>query len=333
MNGPTADFVNDPADDRGVALAKGGDTPTEGEQLALAAMAVDLADPASRARVRGTVDRFGEGGSSATRSRMLSKRLRVLALADTSNSKAAADLQRLASTIRQLDPSRRSGGRRGVLRRLFSPTRKKLDKLNATRKDIEVLLTALSGSAEALRQSEVALDGFEADIREEHALITKDIELADDYEAALVSALQKTKSGATDQSAVRFVENEVLFPLEQHRQLLRSLLAVNQQAAASLSILRETNLSLIQNIRLVTLATRHSLDTSALLRRMQEARNAEGDDEEGHMPGMEAFEDSLDELSRALDEHDAWRAKSLSKRDGALQALDDLGQRAFEEEV
>lgn len=301
------------------------DAAKSGEQLALATMAIDLADPKSRAMVRKTVEQFGPNGTTALKSKMLGKRFRQLAQADAGSAAAAEDMRRLMEVMRRLDPSYGKRGRPGLLRKLLNPTAKKLEQLSASREEIELILASLIGSAEVLRQNEVALDGFEADIRSEAMQIAEDVELADDYESALVSAIAKAKAEQDKPDVVRYVETEALYPLEQHRQYLQSLRAVNQQAAFSLSILRETNEALMHNIRLVTAAARHSLDVAAMLRRPQGARESAGGASAAEVPyGLETFQESLDDLSRALEAHEAWRVKALPSKDEALLKLRDL---------
>ncbi len=328
MREPRLDTENREVKDRCVTAEVSSQTEQEGARLARIVMAVDLTDRMSRSRARQTVDQFGEGGISATRSRMLGKQLRSLAWADAKNSKAMADMQRLAVKVRQLGLPKSGRGQKGIVGRLFGFSKKKLDRLNASREELEAMVASLSGSAESLRQSEVALDGFEADIRAERDQITRDIALADAFESALVAAVNEARANADLSDVVRFAESEVLFYLEQHRGALQALNAVNQQAALSLSILRETNDALLQNMRLVTFATRHALDVATMLRRPHEVSGDDRDGATDAQAGMEALQDSLRELAQALDRHDAWRTSSAARREDALLELQGISERA-----
>ena len=126
------------------------------------------------------------------------------------------------------------------------------------------------------------------------------------------------KLAAEKADVVSFAEREVLIPLEEHRQHLQSLRAVNQQMLFSLAMLRETNAALIQNIQQITLATRGILAATSL------RTTPDG-------PASEdlSLNDSLEELSRALDAHTAWRKENLAKRSEALQELQNLSSEAF----
>ena len=136
--------------------------------------------------------------------------------------------------------------------------------------------------------------------------------------ATLSASIRDAKLAAEKADVVSFAEREVLIPLEEHRQHLQSLRAVNQQMLFSLAMLRETNAALIQNIQQITLATRGILAATSL------RTTPDG-------PASEdlSLNDSLKELSRALDAHTAWRKENLAKRSEALQELQNLSSEAF----
>ena len=148
--------------------------------------------------------------------------------------------------------------------------------------------------------------------------VAASIERADALSATLSASIRDAKLAAEKADVIGFAEREVLIPLEEHRQHLLSLRAVNQQMLFSLAMLRETNAALIQNIQQITLATRGILAATSL------RTTPDG-------PASEdlSLNDSLEELSRALDAHTAWRKENLAKRSEALQELQNLSSEAF----
>ena len=161
-------------------------------------------------------------------------------------------------------------------------------------------------------------EAFEVDAAAEARQVAANIERADALSATLSASIRDAKLAAEKADVVSFAEREVLIPLEEHRQHLLSLRAVNQQMLFSLSMLRETNAALIQNIQQITLATRGILAATSL------RTTPDG-------PASEdlSLNDSLEELSRALDAHTAWRKENLAKRSEALQELQNLSSEAF----
>ena len=289
---------------------------SEGERLVKAVMDVNLADPVSRARARQAAESLASDHVTEAKSRMLARRFRALVEADAGGAQIADDLERLAARLRQLDPH--YTGKSGALRRLFKRKEDRTQRFVAAREDFKTITDSLSRSSAVLRQNSVALEAFEVDAAAEARQVAASIERADALSATLSASIRDAKLAAEKADVVSFAEREVLIPLEEHRQHLLSLRAVNQQMLFSLAMLRETNAALIQNIQQITLATRGILAATSL------RTTPDG-------PASEdlSLNDSLKELSRALDAHTAWRKENLAKRSEALQELQNLSSEAF----
>ena len=289
---------------------------SEGERLVKAVMDVNLADPVSRARARQAAESLASDHVTEAKSRMLARRFRALVEADAGGAQIADDLERLAARLRQLDPH--YTGKSGALRRLFKRKEDRAQRFVAAREDFKTITDSLSRSSAVLRQNSVALEAFEVDAAAEARQVAASIERADALSATLSASIRDAKLAAEKADVVSFAEREVLIPLEEHRQHLLSLRAVNQQMLFSLAMLRETNAALIQNIQQITLATRGILAATSL------RTTPDG-------PASEdlSLNDSLEELSRALDAHTAWRKENLAKRSEALQELQNLSSEAF----
>jgi len=289
---------------------------SEGERLVKAVMDVNLADPVSRARARQAAESLASDHVTEAKSRMLARRFRALVEADAGGAQIADDLERLAARLRQLDPH--YTGKSGALRRLFKHKEDRAQRFVAAREDFKTITDSLSRSSAVLRQNSVALEAFEVDAAAEARQVAANIERADALSATLSASIRDANLAAEKADVVSFAEREVLIPLEEHRQHLLSLRAVNQQMLFSLAMLRETNAALIQNIQQITLATRGILAATSL------RTTPDG-------PASEdlSLNDSLEELSRALDAHTAWRKENLAKRSEALQELQNLSSEAF----
>ena len=289
---------------------------SEGERLVKAVMDVNLADPVSRARARQAAESLASDHVTEAKSRMLARRFRALVEADAGGAQIAEDLERLAARLRQLDPH--YTGKSGALRRLFKRKEDRTQRFVAAREDFKTITDSLSRSSAVLRQNSVALEAFEVDAAAEARQVAVSIERADALSATLSASIRDAKLAAEKADVVSFAEREVLIPLEEHRQHLLSLRAVNQQMLFSLAMLRETNAALIQNIQQITLATRGILAATSLRTTL-----------DGPASEDLSLNDSLEELSRALDAHTAWRKENLAKRSEALQELQNLSSEAF----
>ena len=267
---------------------------SEGERLVKAVMDVNLADPVSRARARQAAESLASDHVTEAKSRMLARRFRALVEADAGGAQIADDLERLAARLRQLDPH--YTGKSGALRRLFKRKEDRAQRFVAAREDFKTITDSLSRSSAVLRQNSVALEAFEVDAAAEARQVAANIERADALSATLSASIRDAKLAAEKADVIGFAEREVLIPLEEHRQ----------------------HAALIQNIQQITLATRGILAATSL------RTTPDG-------PASEdlSLNDSLEELSRALDAHTAWRKENLAKRSEALQELQNLSSEAF----
>lgn len=310
-------------------LAPAAQEMSASERHALMVVSVDLADASSRARARELVEALEAHGARAAKATLLSKRILALAQADSGEVRVAEDLQTLSRILDRAGLHRSPSRKKGLLAGFFKTAEKEVMSLYEAREAINRVIFSLTASARLLRQNDVALDEYEEDILSERKRTSSTLEIADEYASALVVAIGRAKNNGAASETIRFAEQEVLFPLERLRQNLRSLLAVNQQAVLSLSILRETNSMLIQNIQQITVVTRHSLDVASLLRRRVQGRFAEGGDVAG-TAALDEFHRSLDELFSVLEKHNSWHEQSAAKTEAALCELRDLSSMVFD---
>lgn len=245
---------------------------TDAREEALAAVSVDVADPASRERARRAVDMLGDAASGASRGRLLGRRIRRLSESGTGSEGIARSLAGLVGRLRALSPRQAHGGLPAIARWLPAPqgdaAGDRMATLRSRRREIEPVLDVLERSAETLRQNDVALGLYEREIVEEMRRVEGAVKLAGSFVPALREEIARARAAGADAQAMRFAEGEVLVPAMLHEGELRAMLAVDQQALASIALMRENDRELIRCVRQVTWAVRHALDVSELIGRM-----------------------------------------------------------------
>ena len=182
--------------------------------------------------------------------------------------------------------------------------------------------------------------------------------MADQLEEALIAAIEKAEAEGVDPEKVRFVRQEILFPLEQKRQDLQTLLAVNQQGIVAMSVLRENNRALMTNIDRTSQISLRALDTGVMIQRALHDQQAQmekvkmvgevtesiirGNAEALRTQGAEiqrqsteamidpaVIKESFEQVFAALEEGDAYREAAIPRMQATiaeLQALTDKGQ-------
>jgi uncharacterized protein YaaN involved in tellurite resistance len=182
--------------------------------------------------------------------------------------------------------------------------------------------------------------------------------MANQLEVALNDAIDRAEEEGVDPEKVRFVRQEILFPLEQKRQDLQTLLAVNQQGIVAMSVLRENNRALMTNIDRTSQISLRALDTGVMIQRALHDQQAQmekvkmvgevtesiirGNAEALRTQGAEiqrqsteamidpaVIKESFEQVFAALEEGDAYREAAIPRMQATiaeLQALTDKGQ-------
>lgn len=239
------------------------------EQRAESIMSVDMSDLNSRREIRAAIDALGQGttASSASNSSLMATSLKSLAESDGYGKEISGSLSDLAIRMKRLDPSHIDFARKGFLAKLYDPVERYFEQFKSARSEIETVMVSLKRGRDTLAADNVELERQEVSLLKDSQTLAKEIEVADQLQASLVTAIEKAESTGEDPEKVRFVRQEVLFPLEQKRQDMQTLLAVNQQGIVAMSVLRENNRALMTNIDRTSQISLRALDTGVMIQR------------------------------------------------------------------
>lgn len=334
------------------------------EQRADAIMAIDITDTTSRNKARAAIEALGTGTAAmtASRSSMTSQSLRSIAEQGAPGSEIATDLGDLARRMRDLDPSRLDFTKRGILGRFRDPVERYFEQFKSARTEIEDIMGSLKKGRDTLAADNIELERQEVRLLQDSQEVAKELDMADQLEAALTAAIEKAEAEGVDEERIRFVRQEILFPLEQKRQDLQTLLGVNQQSIIAMSVLRQNNRTLMTSIDRTSQISLRALDTGVMIQRglydqkrqMEKVKlvndateaiiksNAEALRTQGteiHRQASEAMIDpavikeSFEQVFQALEEGDAYREAAIPRMQATiaeLQAITDKGQQRIE---
>ena len=330
------------------------------ENQADAIMSIDLGDLKSREQARQAIEQLGAGTSSlsASKSRMTATSLAQLAEQESEGSDIAGSLSELAIRMRKLDPSNVDFARKGLLSKLHDPVERYFEQFKSARGEIESVMTSLKRGRDTLASDNIELERQEVALVSDSQSIAKELDMANQLEQALTAAIEKAEAEGEDPERIRFVRQEILFPLEQKRQDLSTLLAVNQQGIVAMSVLRENNRALMTNIDRTSQISLRALDTGVMIQRALHDQQAQmekvkmvgevtesiirGNAEALRTQGAEiqrqsteamidpaVIKESFEQVFAALEEGDAYREAAIPRMQATiaeLQALTDKGQ-------
>ena len=224
------------------------DTAAErGEQI----MQVDLDSYEAKREITQAIENLGAdiAYKSTAKNEMLARRMKTLGKQGGDTGEVAKSLEELAITMRDLDPKGIDFAKGSRMGKLFNPVRRYFERYKTADNEIASIVKSLDTGKDMLHNDNVTLELEEAQMRELTKQLNQQIEIGLDLDAYLSQAIEQAKaSGTADPDRIRFVEEEVLFPLRQKITDFQQLQLVNQQGIVSMNVLRRNNSELIRAV-------------------------------------------------------------------------------------
>ena len=213
-------------------------------------MVVDMDSLEAKREITQAIDNLGSdiAVKSAAKNEMLARRIGTLSKQGGESGQVAKSLEELAVKMRDLDPkgidfTKSKGGF------LFNPVRRYFERYKSADAEISDIVESLENGKVTLKNDNVTLELEEMQMRELTKQLNQQIEIALDLDSYLTNAIEEAKANeGTDAERVKFVEEEVLFPLRQKIIDFQQLLVVNQQGIVSMNVLRRNNAELIRAV-------------------------------------------------------------------------------------
>ena len=223
------------------------ETVKKGDQI----MDVDLDNITERREILQAVEGLGQDivRQSAAKNEMLSRRMVEFSREGGESGDVAKGLEELAIKMRDLDPSHVDFAKSGPLGKLFNPVRKYFERYKTADAEIGDIVQSLERGKATLKNDNVTLELEEDTMRDLTKQLNQQIEMATDLDSYLTTAVEKARAeGTTDPERIKFVEEEVIFPLRQKILDFQQLQTVNQQGIVSMNIIRRNNLELMRAV-------------------------------------------------------------------------------------
>ena len=194
-------------------------------------MAVDLDSFEDRREFTVAIDTFGQDvvQKSEVKNEILSKRMADLSKNGTESGEVAKGLEELAVRMRDLDPSGIDFAKKGLFGKVYNPVRKYFDRYKTADAEIADIVKSLEKGKGTLKNDNTTLELEEANMRDITKQLNQKIEMGTAMDTYLTNAIEEQKATGGDPEKIRFVEEEVLFPLRQRIMDFQQLQVVNQQ--------------------------------------------------------------------------------------------------------
>lgn len=218
-------------------------------------MAVDITDIANRKQVTDIINSFGieDLKKSKSKNSILQNKLvtfdkagQMTGLGEVST--VTQGLEDLTIKMKDLDPSGIDFLKTGPLSKVFNPVRRYFEKYKSADQEISAIVTSLDKGKKSLTQDNTTLEFEEVEMRKTTLQMLKNVEMGQQLDAGLEAAIAKARAEGVDPDKIKFVEEEVLFPLRQRIEDFQQVALVSEQGVIAMEIIRRNNRELIRSV-------------------------------------------------------------------------------------
>ncbi len=211
---------------------------------------VDLNSFEERRDIVSTIDNFGNDLTykSSQKNQFLATRIGDLSKAGGDTGLVVKGLSELQLKMKDLDPSAIDFVKQGALGKIFNPVRNYFAKFEKADNAIADVVVSLGKGKTTLKNDNVTLEIEQAELRDLTKKLNQQIELATEMDTSISAAVEKAKFENLDPERIKFVEEEVLFPLRQKVLDMQQMQTVNMQGVVAMEVIRRNNKELIRAV-------------------------------------------------------------------------------------
>ena len=219
----------------------------------------DLDNFEERRDLTKAIEEFGTDviRKSADKNSLMKTRIGDLSKAGGEGGAVAKGLEELSRQMEDLDPSAVDFLKKGPLGGLFNPVRNYFNKFKSADSVIADIIQSLEKGAKTLKDDNTTLELEQAAMRDLTKQLNQKITLGQELYDYLTMQVERQRAANGDPEKIRFIEEEILFPLRQRMIDFNQMLAVNQNGIIAMEVIRKNNYELIRSVgraRTVTVA-------------------------------------------------------------------------------
>lgn len=213
-------------------------------------MAMDIESMEKRKEILQSIDAFGlqTMKSSSDRNSLLQISVGNLSKTGDEGGQVAKGLSELHTQLKDLDPSLVDFAKRGFLGKLFNPLRAYFLKYQKADGVIADIVVSLDKGKTTLKNDNTTLEIEQQTLRDLTKKLQKEIQLGAMMDESIEQQIEAAKQRNEDPDKIRFITEEVLFPLRQRMMDLQQMLVVNQQGIMAIEVVIRNNKELIRGV-------------------------------------------------------------------------------------
>lgn len=230
-------------------------------------MALNVDELNEKRKVLKSIDDFAKDTlqSSARRNTLLQTTIGNLSRAGEEGGAVSTGLADLHREIKDLDPSFLDFTKEGILGKIFNPVRRYFDKYERADGAIRDIIVALDKGRDTLKNDNITLDLEEESLREISKKLNAELALGIAMDADITAQLERAEMGQADAEKVRFVTEEILYPLRQRIMDMQQMVVVNHQGIIAMEVVKRNNKELIRGVDRAKTVTVTALRTAVMV--------------------------------------------------------------------
>ncbi|RKN86173.1 toxic anion resistance protein [Paenibacillus ginsengarvi] len=224
------------------------------KELALAnvsaIMSLDVESLEKRKEILVSIESFGMNTmkSSSEKNALLQISVGNLSKVGDDGGQVAKGLAELHMQLKDLDPSLIDFAKTGFLGKLFNPLRAYFLKYQKADSVIADIVVSLDKGKSTLKNDNTTLEIEQQTLRDLTKKLQKEIQLGGLMDESIEGQIEAAKQRNEDPDKIRFITEEVLFPLRQRVMDLQQMLVVNQQGIMAIEVVIRNNKELIRGV-------------------------------------------------------------------------------------
>lgn len=213
-------------------------------------LALDLESAEKRKGILQSIDSFGLNSmkSSSEKNALLQVSVGTLSKTGDEGGQVARGLTELQHQLKDLDPSSIDFAKTGLLGKFFHPLRAYFAKYQKADSVISDIIFSLDRGKLVLKNDNTTLEFEQQALRELTKKLQKEIQLGTLMDAEIETQIEAAKARGESEDKIRFITEEVLFPLRQRVMDLQQMLVVNQQGIMAIEVVIRNNKELIRGV-------------------------------------------------------------------------------------
>lgn len=211
---------------------------------------LDIESSEKRKQVLQSMDSFGMNSmrSSSEKNSLLQVSVGNLSKTGDEGGQVAKGLTELQLQLKDLDPSTVDFAKSGLLGKFFNPLRSYFARYQKADAVISDIILSLDKGKTILKNDNTTLEFEQQALRELTKKLQKEIQLGVLMDEEIESQIEAAKLRTESEDKIRFITEEVLFPLRQRVMDLQQMMVVNQQGIMAIEVVIRNNKELIRGV-------------------------------------------------------------------------------------